>query len=269
MLTKVKVCGKYEHRDGSRALMNGKKPINKKVLLQKNKSKFVEDSENNNDNLEDDTDNKKEDIEEYMDKYSLEYDVNAGVVDANGASDDIAIQDNNNNLKNNNDDDDDINYDFNTEIPTTKFGISNSEFPTESPIEIATTKFSDNIPNSDEQDDLLNNNDLTTELFSGDYQTDSPSEIATTKFSDNIPNSDENNDLLNNNDLTIELFSGDYQTEESLSNSEFQTNGPTITTIFLQKHERQPKRNVVSILCKIGFFLRSQTQNSFKSTFIW
>ena len=100
MLTKVKVCGKYEHRDGSRALMNGKKPINKKVLLQKNKSKFVEDSENNNDNLEDDTDNKKEDIEEYMDKYSLEYDVNAGVVDANGASDDIAIQDNNNNTHN-------------------------------------------------------------------------------------------------------------------------------------------------------------------------
>ena len=211
MLTKVKVCGKYQHQDGSRALINGKKPINKKVILQKNKSKFVEDLENDNDNLEDDTDNKKEDIEEYMDKYSLEYDVNAGVVDANGASDDIAIQDNNNNLKNNNDDD--INYDFNTEIPTTKFGISNSEFPTESPIEIATTKFSDNIPNSDEQDDLLNNNDLTTELFSGDYQT-----------------------------------------EGSLSNSEFQTNGPTITTIFQQKHERQPKRNVVSILCKIGFF---------------
>ena len=267
MLTKVKVCGKYQHQDGSRALINGKKPITKKMIFQKNKSKFVEDLENDNDNLEDDTDNKKEDIEEYMDKYSLEYDVNAGVVDANGASDDIAIQDNNNNLKNNNDDD--INYDFNTEIPTTKSGISNSEFPTESPIEIATTKFSDDIPNSDEQDDLLNNIDLTTELFSGDYQTDSPSEIATTKFSDNIPNSNENNDLLNNNDLTTELFSGDYQTEGSLSNSEFQTNGPTITTIFQQKHERQPKRNVVSILCKIGFFLRGQTQNSFKSTFIW
>ena len=211
MLTNKKVCGKYQHQDGSRALINGKKPRPKKIF-QKHKSKFVEDLENDNDNLEDDTDNKKEDIEEYMDKYSLEYDVNAGVVDANGASDDIAIQDNNNNLKNN-DDEDDINYDFNTEIPTTKFGISNSEFPTESPIEIATTKFSDNIPNSDEQDDLLNNNDLTTELFSGDYQT-----------------------------------------EGSLSNSEFQTNGPTITTIFQQKHERQPKRNVVSILCKIGFF---------------
>ena len=66
-------------------------------------------------------------------------------------------------------------------------------------------------------------------------------------FSDNIPNSNEN---LNNNDLTTELFSGDYQTEGSLSNSEFQTNGPTITTIFVPKHERQPKRNVVSILCK-------------------
>ena len=194
MLTKVKVCGKYEHRDGSRALINGKKPKTKKVILQKNKSKFVEDLENDNDNLEDDTDNKKVDFEEY----SLEYD-DAGSEDdvAGAASGSVAIQDSN------------------------------------------TPKLPKNLESN-------KNNNLKS--------NDDDNDIATTKSSNNIPNSDEKDDLLNNYDLTTDLFSGEYQTEDSLSNSEFQTNGPPITTIFPQKHERQTKRNVVSIVCKVGIF---------------
>ena len=92
MLTNIKVCGKYQHQNGLRAIgANGKKPKAEKIF-QKHKSKFVEDLENNNylgiiddeevkhsnDNLEDndnveDNADKEEDFEEYMDKYSLEY----------------------------------------------------------------------------------------------------------------------------------------------------------------------------------------------------
>ena len=81
MLTNKKVCGKYQHQDGSRALINGKKPRPKKIF-QKHKSKFVEDLENDNDNLEDDTDNKKEDFEEH----SLEYDDAGSENDVPGAA---------------------------------------------------------------------------------------------------------------------------------------------------------------------------------------
>ena len=194
MLTNIKVCGKYQHEDGSRALINGKKPRPKKIF-QKHKSKFVEDLENDNDNREDDNDNKKEDFEEY----SLEYDDAGSEDDVPGAaSGGIAIQDSN------------------------------------------PPKLPKNLESNDKNNNLKSNDD--------------DNDFATTEFSNNIPSSDEKDDLLNNYDLTTDLFSGDYQTEDSLSNSEFQTNGPPITTIFPQKHERQTKRNVVSIPWKIGIF---------------
>ena len=187
MLTNKKVCGKYQHQDGSRALINGKKPRPKKIF-QKHKSKFVEDLENDNDNLEDATDNKKVDFEEY----SLEYDDAGSENDVPGAaSGSVAIQDSN----------------------------------------------SPKLPKNLESN---KNNNLKS--------NDDDNDFATTEFSNNIPSSDEKDDLLNNYDLTTDLFSGEYQTEDSLSNLEFQTNGPPITTIFPQKHERQTKRNVVSIL---------------------
>ena len=277
MLTNIKVCGKYQQQNGIRAMpdKNGKKPKTEKIF-QKHKSKFVEDLDNKNyleitNDDEEDTNQKEEDFEEFMDKYSLEYnDVGEdsvasadGVDGAPGADGvagvdgvagphvtpklpkdleivsfraEISIESDDNDLENTDEkflDEKSVHpgdtfSSIETEFPieiSTNFGISSSKFP------VAT-----------------------------DFNTKIPIEISTTKLSEiqnpvTVPMEDDNflNTDINIIDSTTDDLFSDYQTEDisnisMISEKNYLSNEPPITTIFPQKHERKTISNEITVV---------------------